>query len=105
MGKMTVFGDCDRPLEIFSSFNYLVCLLTATYNDCLAVVSNIWKVRKSWSFLALIVGQEGVDTWNPGHFNISAIQVILLFGSEMWVVSPHIKRILGSFHHRVVWWI
>ena len=29
------------------------------------------------------------------------VQEVLLYGSETWVVSPRIGRILVSFHHRV----
>ena len=34
-------------------------------------------------------------------FYKAAVQAILLFGSDTWVVTPGISQILGSFHHRV----
>ena len=27
--------------------------------------------------------------------------MVLLYGSETWVLTPRIKRVLGRFHHRV----
>ena len=28
------------------------------------------------------------------------VQVVLLFGSETWFLTPRMERALGSFHHR-----
>ena len=25
----------------------------------------------------------------------------MIYGSETWVMTPHMKRVLGGFHHRV----
>ena len=46
-----------------------------------------------------------MDNRTLGHFFVTVVQAILLFGSDMWVATPHIKRILGGFHHRVARWI
>ena len=37
-----------------------------------------------------------------GSFYVFVVISIILFGSKMWVVTPHIKCMLGGFHHRVV---
>ena len=37
-----------------------------------------------------------------GSIYVAVIQVVLLYGSEMWVTTPCIERDLGEFHHRVV---
>ena len=34
----------------------------------------------------------------------AVVQSILIFGSDMWVVTPSINRVLRSFHHRVTRW-
>ena len=36
-----------------------------------------------------------------GHFYLAVIQAVLLFGAEMWVVTPRIGRLLGLLYHRV----
>ena len=28
--------------------------------------------------------------------------MVLIYGSETWVLKPHMQRVLGGFHHRVV---
>ena len=32
----------------------------------------------------------------------SVVQSLLLYGSETWVLTPHMVQTLGAFHHRVV---
>ena len=100
-GTVMEFWAYDRPLETVLLFKYLRRLLTTTNNDWLMVIANLLKVRKSWSCLDRILGKEGADTWRTGCFYVMVVQAILLFGSEMWVVTTHIKWLLGGFHHRV----
>ena len=33
------------------------------------------------------------------------VQLVLLYGSETWVLTPRMKRVLGRFHHRVDRWL
>ena len=40
--------------------------------------------------------QEGAGIRMSGSFCVAVVQAILLFGSEMWVVTPRIKRLLGG---------
>ena len=42
------------------------------------------------------VGSEGVGT-----FLKSVAQAVLLFGAEMWVLTPRMEQALDSFQHRV----
>ena len=42
-----------------------------------------------------------MDTRVLGGFYVAVVHAILLFGSEMWVVTPHIKRVFRELHHRV----
>ena len=32
---------------------------------------------------------------------MTVVKAVLLYGLETWVMSPHIERALGTFHHRV----
>ena len=76
--------------------------LMATNDNWSEVIANIQKTRKSCSRMDLILGWEGADTRILGHIYIVVVHSILLFGLEIWVVTPHIKRILGGFHQSVV---
>ena len=39
--------------------------------------------------------------WVSGIFFKVVIQVVLIFGMETWVVTPHMGRALGIIHNRV----
>ena len=43
--------------------------------------------------------REGVDTGMSGIFYVTMVQSELLFGSETWVVTPCILRMMGSLHN------
>ena len=58
------------PLETVCSFKYLGRLLTATDDDWLEVINNIWKSSKSWSCLYGILGQEGGIPGRRGVFTL-----------------------------------
>ena len=36
---------------------------------------------------------------------MAVVQAVILFGSELWVVTPHMEKALKGFHHRAVWWM
>ena len=67
-------------------------MLTAGYDDWLAVVGNRGKARKSWGWLSWILSQEGADPKVSGHFYKAVAQAELLFGAETWVLTPRMER-------------
>ena len=91
----------DRPLERVLSFKYLGRLLTETKDYWPEVIVNLQKARNIWSQLDQILGREGADTRTLGNFLVTVVQAILLFRLETWVVTHHIKWILGGLHSRV----
>ena len=42
-----------------------------------------------------------MDARTTGTFYKAVVKVVLLFGSEMWLMTPQIGRTLGGFQHRV----
>ena len=70
-------------------------------NDCPAVMINLKNARKSWSKLMRILVREGDNLRVSGMFFSTVVQVVLLFGSETWVMTPCMEHALGSFQHRV----
>lgn len=36
------------------------------------------------------------------NFYLTVVQAVLLFGSEMGVMSPFIGRTMGGFHHQII---
>ena len=101
----TKFISCSRYKVVLTKMSeiFIILLLTKLFLHIYLVklTCHVEKDRKSWYQLDRILGQEGADTRTSGHFYITVIQAILLFGLEIWVVTLRIKRLLGGFHHRV----
>ena len=76
-------------------------MLTAGDNDCLAVVGNLGKERKSWGRLYQVLGREGADPKVSGNFYKAVSQAVLLFGAETWVLTHRMEKALDSFQSRV----
>ena len=45
--------------------------------------------------------QGGADTQSLKIIYVAVIQTVLVYGLEIWVMTPCIGRVLGGFHHRV----
>ena len=65
------------------------------------VAGILQKARNSWGRMLQILIREGADPKMSGHQFKAVVQVVLLFGAEMWVLTPRMDRALRSFHHRV----
>ena len=79
-----VYGE---PIYNVSAFRYLGRVLTVGDDDCLAVVGNLEKARKSWGRLSQILRREGADTKVSVNFYKVVAQVVLLFRSEKWILT------------------
>ena len=95
------FQTYNRTLKTFNAFKYLGRVLTAACDDWPAVVGKPRKAWKSWVRLTRILGGEGAYLKVLGIFFKAVVQAVLLFGSEMWVLTPRMGRALGSFQHGV----
>ena len=84
-----------------TSLKYLGRVISATYYDCLAVVSNLALARKDWIRMLYILSREGATTRVSGFSFKSVIQAVLLFGAETWVITPCMGKALGGF--RPIW--
>ena len=58
------------------------------------VVSNLFKAWKKWYWLKIILTQAGENMRLYGTFFKALVQVVLLFGSETWVMTPHMGKAL-----------
>ena len=76
--------------------------MTAREDDWPAVAGNMRKSRKIWTCMTRILGREGSDPRISGLFFRTVTHAVLLFGSETWVLTPHMDQALGRFQHRVV---
>ena len=95
---LTAYGV---PLYQVTSFKYLGRVLAAEDDYWPAVVRNLRHARQKWERLTWVLSREGADARTSGQIYLSVVQLVVLYGSETWVLTPHMQRVLGGFHHRV----
>ena len=94
------FRAQDHVLERVEKFKYLSRLLLPDDSDWQEVAGNICKVgRKLERFYCMLI-QEGSDPWLYRWFYVAVVKYVVLFGSEIWVVTPCILRGVGSLHNQ-----
>ena len=76
-------------------------VLATEDDDWPSVVHNLRRARQKWERLTHILIREGADARSLGHIYLEVVQSLLLYGSEIWVLTPRMKRLLGGFRHRV----
>ena len=89
------------PLAPVTSFNYLGIILSAVVGDWPAVVSNLQRARQKWVQLTRVLIREGADARTSVQIYLAVVQLVIIYGSNTWVMTPHIGRVLVRFHHRV----
>ena len=65
------------------------------------VVRNLRRASQKWAWLTRILSREGADARTLGHIYLEVVKLVLLYGSETWILTALMKRVLGRFHHRV----
>ena len=93
------FEAYGKQLETVATFKYLGQVMTTGDDNWPAVAGNLVKARRSWGRLSWILRREGVDKRVSENFFKEAVQAVLLFGAEKWVLTPRIERALESFMH------
>ena len=82
-----------EQLQAVSSFKYLGRILTEGDDDWPSVAGNMGKAKKSWGRLQGILSRVGATKQVSGKMFKAVVQQVLLFGAEMWVVSPRMERV------------
>ena len=59
------------------------------------------NVQAIWRRMASILSREGGRPWAYIFFFKAVVQFMLLFGAEMWGVTPRMGRVLGGFQDQV----
>ncbi|KAL7523505.1 hypothetical protein ACHAXR_000213, partial [Thalassiosira sp. AJA248-18] len=98
-----VFTAYDVELEKVKVFKYLGRLLAYDDNDMRAVRINIKKARKSWRILPRLLRAESISPQVCGMFYKAVVLAILLFGSEIWALTPSAMKCLEGLHIRVAY--
>ena len=53
--------------------------------------------------MSRVLIKEGGDARTLGGIYVTVAQAIMIYGSETWVMTPHIRMVLGRLHHRVAY--
>ena len=91
----------DQILEKVDEFKYPGRMMSFDDSDWPAVVRSLLRARRKWGRFYHLLGQDESDTRNPGRFYMAALQFILIFGLDSWVIMPLILRTLVSLHNWV----
>ena len=75
-----------------ATFGCLEINLDQTDGDCLAVRRNIMRARSVWGRLWILIRREGGDPSVAEIFYRAVVQVILLYGSDTWVLSASMEK-------------
>jgi hypothetical protein len=90
----------DQPIKTVTTFRYLGRILTSWDNDWEAARQNLYKAKQRWAMISRILMRESA-TRISALFYKATIQMILLYGSETWVINNKILQLLTSFHHGI----
>ena len=90
-----------RPLEMMTSFRYLVRVILAANGDWPAVIRDMAKARAVWRRIRNIFIKEGERSWVYIFLFPSLVQSVLIFYAETWVVNPRMGRVQGGFQDQV----
>ena len=87
-----------KRVENVPTFRYMGRTLYQTDDDCLAVKLNIMRARSVWGRLGTILRREGADPKVVLSFYRAAVQEILLYGSETWVLLASMAKSIEGTH-------
>ena len=65
------------------------------------MVRKLRRCRQKWERLTRILSREGADARTSGQIYLAVMKLVLIYGSDTWVLIPCMKGVLGGFHHRV----
>jgi len=98
--QFTVHGDVLECVEVFW---YLGRLLSQDDNDIQAMWSQLCKARGTWARVGQVLQRENASPRVSAKFYKEIVQSVLLYGSEMWVLSPAAMARLEGFHIRAAY--
>ena len=87
-----VFLTYRTPLTSVPLFNYSGRTLSSSNNNWPAVEQNLHKARGN--------GDDWQIFWEGR--NVEVVQAVLIFGSDMWLLTPWLEKYPEGFHHRAV---
>ena len=90
-----------EPLESTTAFPYLGRMVTFNNSDCSSLYINLRKAQRQWGVVAEVLGNTGVLVKAQAMMCKAVVQELILYGSEIWVVTKKIMTFLEVFHHGI----
>jgi hypothetical protein len=90
----------EEEIETVRDFKYLGRITSDDDDDLPAVRDNMKKARKRWARVSRVLTRDGATAKTKGKFYLAVVQSVLLYGSETWVLSEKMRRMLEGFHNR-----
>ena len=64
------------------------------------VYQNLKKLQRQWGMISRVLENTRAPVWARGMMYRAVSQLVLLYGSESWVVMGATLKVLEGFHHR-----
>ena len=90
-------------LERIEVFKYLGRLIVYDDADTQAMRMNLRKIRGCWARILCVLRAENAAARTCGMLYKATVQAVLLYGSEIWSLSPTSVKRLEGFHIHAVW--
>ncbi len=90
-------------MERVEVFKYLGRRLSMTDNDAPAVCAQLVKALRVWARVSAVLQGDNDSPKVCGTFYRSIVQIVLLYGSKSWVLSPGLLARLEGFHVHAAW--
>ena len=90
-----------KPLETVEAFPYLG--RTVSYNNryWVDLYQNLRKSRRWWEMVAKLVMKMGATVWALGVIYKAVLQMVLLYGIDIWVLKGSMLKALEVLYNRI----
>ena len=89
------------PLSPVTSLEYFERVLSEADVDWPKFVNNLQIAWWKWAQLTRVLSMEVVDERTLDQIYLAVVHLVMIYESETRIMTPHIGRVLGRFHHRV----
>ena len=83
------------------AFPYLRQTITYNNSDWAEVYPNLQKARRWWGMISTVLERTGEKVRSRGEMYKAVTQLVLLYVSEIWVVTGEMLKALPAFHRRM----
>jgi hypothetical protein len=94
----TVFNIQGAPIGKVTEFKYLGWVVNNKDDDRQTVIENLRKARIKWGRISRILSKDGADPKAMSSFYKAIEQSVLLYGSELWVLTLAMEKQLCTIH-------